>query len=259
MNNFLSLTNFFNLVKLITNNQIKFVRSLHLKKNRDAHNCFIVEGKKMVDELLKSEFKVQSVFATKDWENPVIENEKVQYISEKQLERISALKSPNKLIAVVEKPNDNFEISSILQGLTLVLDDISNPGNLGTIIRLCDWFGVKNIICSTNSVELYNPKVIQATMGSFLRVNVYYTDIVALIKQMPNNFLVYGSFMEGENIKNVDLEENALLIMGNESIGISEKLQQLVNKRIAIKSDKSKAESLNVAIAAAILLYEFKR
>lgn len=235
------------------------MRSLHLKKNRDAHNCFIVEGKKMVDELLNSEFKVQSVFATKDWENPVIENEKVQYISEKQLERISALKSPNKLIAVVEKPNDNFEISSILQGLTLVLDDISNPGNLGTIIRLCDWFGVKNIICSTNSVELYNPKVIQATMGSFLRVNVYYTDIVALIKQMPNNFIVYGSFMEGDNIKNVDLEENALLIMGNESIGISEKLQQLVNKRIAINSDKSKAESLNVAIAAAILLYEFKR
>ena len=235
------------------------MRSLHLKKNRDAHNCFIVEGKKMVDELLNSKFKVQSVFATKDWENPVIENEKIQYISEKQLERISALKSPNKLIAVVEKPNDNFEISSILQGLTLVLDDISNPGNLGTIIRLCDWFGVKNIICSTNSVELYNPKVIQATMGSFLRVNVHYTDIVALIKQMPKNFIVYGSFIEGDNIKNVDLEENALLIMGNESIGISENLQQLVNKRVAIKSDKSKAESLNVAIAAAILLYEFKQ
>lgn len=253
------MTNFYNLVKLITNNQIKFVRSLHLKKNRDAHNCFIVEGEKMVDELLKSEFKVQSVFATKDWKNPAIENEKVQYISEKQLERISDLKSPNKLIAVVEKSNDSFEISSILQGLTLVLDDISNPGNLGTIIRLCDWFGVKNIICSRNSVELYNPKVIQATMGSFLRVNVYYTDIVALIKQMPNNFLIYGSFMEGENIRNVDLEENALLIMGNESIGISEELQQLISRKIAIKNNSSEAESLNVAIATAILLYEFKR
>ncbi len=253
------MTNFYNLVKLITNNQIKFVRSLHLKKNRDAHNCFIVEGEKMVVELLKSEFKIQSIFTTKDWKSPAIENEKVQYISEKQLERMSTLKSPNKLIAVVEKSNDNFEISSILQGLTLVLDDISNPGNLGTIIRLCDWFGVKNIICSRNSVELYNPKVIQATMGSFLRVNVYYTDILALIKRMPNNFLIYGSFTEGENIKNVDLEENALLIIGNESIGISEKLQQLVSKRIAIKSDKSKAESLNAAIAAAILLYEFKQ
>ena len=259
MNNFLSLTNFYKTRKLITNNQIKFVRSLHFKKNRDVHNCFIVEGEKMVDELLKSEFKVQSVFATKDWKNPAIDNEKVQYISEKQLERISALKSPNKLIAVVEKSNDNFEISSIHKGLTLVLDDISNPGNLGTIIRLCDWFGIRNIICSRNSVELYNPKVIQATMGSFLRANVYYTDIVGLIKQMPSNFPIYGSFMEGENIKNVDLEENALLIMGNESIGISEKLQQLVSKRIAIKSDKSKAESLNVAIAAAILLYEFKQ
>ena len=253
------MTNFYNSVKLTANNQIKFVRSLHLKKNRDANNCFIVEGDKMVAELLKSEFKIQSIFARKDWKSPFIENEKVEYISKKQLERISTLKSPNKVVAIVEKSNDHFEISSILQGLTLVLDDISNPGNLGTIIRLCDWFGVKNIICSTNSVELYNPKVIQATMGSFLRVNVYYTDIVALIKQMPNNFLVYGSFMEGENIKNVDLEENALLIMGNESIGISEKLQQLVSKRIAIKSDKSKTESLNVAIAAAILLYEFKR
>jgi len=257
--NFLSLTNFYNSEKLITNNQIKFVRSLHLKKNRDAHNCFIVEGKKMVAELLKSEFKIQSIFATKDWKNTSIVNEKVQFISEKQLERISTLKSPNKLIAVVEKANDKFEISSILQGLTLVLDEITNPGNLGTIIRLCDWFGVKNIICSSDSVEFYNPKVIQATMGSFLRVNVYYTDIVALIKQMPNNFAIYGSFMQGENIKNVELEENALLIIGNESIGISKKLQQVVSKRIVIKSNKSKAESLNVATAAAILLYEFKR
>ena len=232
---------------------------MHLKKNRDAHNCFIVEGKKMVAELLKSEFKIQSIFATKDWKSISIENEKVQYISEKQLERISTLKSPNKLIAVVEKANDKFEISTILQGLTLVLDEITNPGNLGTIIRLCDWFGVKNIICSSDSVEFYNPKVIQATMGSFLRVNVYYTDIVALIKQMPNNFAIYGSFMQGENVKNVELEENALLIIGNESIGISKKLQRVVSKRIAIKSNKSEAESLNVATAAAILLYEFKR
>ena len=259
MNNFLSLTNFYNLIKLITSNQIKFVRSLHLKKNRDVHNCFIVEGEKIVDEILRSDFNVHSIFATKDCKSVVIENSKTHLVSDKELERVSALKSPNKVIAIVEKRDNNFKFLSVEKGLTLVLDNIKNPGNLGTIIRVCDWFGIKNIICSNSSVDMYNPKVVQATMGSFLRVDLYYTDIETLIKRLPNNFPIYGSYMEGANVADVNLKEDAFLIMGNESVGISKKLEKLISNKISVRKYNSQAESLNVANATSIFLYEFKR
>ena len=246
---------------MITKNQIKFVRSLHLKKNRDVHNCFVVEGEKIVNEILESNYNIKICFATRDWKNSLIDAKEVQLVSEKELERISSLKSPNKVIAIVEKPNRNLEKLSVDRGFTLLLDDIKNPGNLGTIIRICDWFGVKNIICSDLSVDLFNPKVIQATMGSLLRVDVYYSDIEEVIKNLPQDFPVYGSFVDGEseNIVDLELEDDAVLVMGNESFGISNNLINLINKKVTIKSENSKSESLNVAIATAILLYEFKR
>ena len=244
---------------MITKNQIKYICSLHLKKNRDTHNCFVVEGEKIVNELLRSDFNVKAIFATKDWIQSVKKAIEIHIISEKDLKRISALKSPNKVVAIAEIPKRDLEISLIKKGLTLVLDNIKNPGNLGTIIRVCDWFGVENIICSNPSVELYNPKVIQATTGSFLRVNVYYTDIEKVIKKLPDNFPIYGAFMDGKNISALDLEENAILVMGNESLGISTKLSELISEKIGIRSEKTGIESLNVAIATSILLYEFKR
>ena len=244
---------------MISKNQIKFIRSLKLKKNRDAHNCFIVEGEKMVEEILQSDFVLIEIFTTRYWKSSIERTIKIHRISEKELERISTLKTPNTLLAIVEKPKLKLDISKIQNGLTLALDDIKNPGNLGTIIRVCDWFGVQNIICSNNSVDVYNPKVIQATMGSITRVNLYYTNLEEMTKNLSNKFPIYGAFMDGKDISDLNLETNALLVMGSESFGISKEVSKLITEKIAIKREKKGAESLNVAIATSILLYEFKR
>ena len=246
---------------MISKNQIKFIRSLQLKKHRDIHNCFVVEGEKIVDEIIKSDFSIYQIFATKGWllSNLNIVAEQTHQISEKELSRISQQSTPNKVLAVVEKAERELKISTITKGLTLVLDEIKDPGNLGTIIRACDWFGVENIICSNNSVDVYNPKVIQATMGSIARVNVYYTNLEETIKNLPNKFPIYGAFMDGKNISDLNLEKNTLLVIGSESFGISKKVSELISEKIAIKREKKGAESLNVAIATSILLYEFKR
>ena len=244
---------------MISKNQIKFIRSLQLKKNRDVHNCFIVEGEKMVEEILQSDFVLIEIFTTRYWNLSIDSTIKIHRISKKELERISTLKNPNTLLAIVEKPKLGLNISKIQNGLTLALDNIKNPGNLGTIIRVCDWFGVKNIICSNNSVDVYNPKVIQATMGSITRVNVYYTNLEEMTKNLSNKFPIYGAFMDGKDISDLNLETNALLVMGSESFGISKEVSKLITEKIAIKREKKGAESLNVAIATSILLYEFKR
>ena len=246
---------------MISKNQIKFVRSLQLKKNRDFNNCFVVEGEKIVDEIIQSDFSIYQIFATKEWllSNLNIVAEQTHQISEKELERISTLKTPNKVLVVVEKAERELKISTITKGLTLVLDEIKDPGNLGTIIRACDWFGVSNIICSNNSVDIYNPKVVQATMGSLARVKVHYTDIEGVINQLPNNFPIYGACMDGKNVTDIVIEKDAILIIGNESFGISKKVNQLIKQRIIIPRKKEGAESLNVAIATSILLHEFRR
>ena len=246
---------------MISKNQIKFIRSLQLKKHRDIHNCFVVEGEKIVDEIIKSDFSIYQIFATKGWllSNLNIVAEQTHQISEKELERISTLKTPNKVLAVVEKAERELKISTITKGLTLVLDEIKDPGNLGTIIRACDWFGVSNIICSNNSVDIYNPKVVQATMGSLARVKIHYTDIEGVINQLPNDFSIYGACMDGKNVSEITLSQKAVIIIGNESFGISDKLSLLIKERITISRKKEGAESLNVAIATSILLHEFRR
>ena len=246
---------------MISKNQIKFVRSLQLKKNRDFNNCFVVEGEKIVDEIIQSDFSIYQIFATKGWllSNLNIVAEQTHQISEKELSRISQQSTPNKVLAVVEKVERELKISTITKGLTLVLDEIKDPGNLGTIIRACDWFGVSNIICSNNSVDIYNPKVVQATMGSLARVKVHYTDIEGVINQLPNNFPIYGACMDGKNVTDIVIEKDAILIIGNESFGISKKVNQLIKQRIIIPRKKEGAESLNVAIATSILLHEFRR
>ena len=246
---------------MISKNQIKFVCSLQLKKNRDFNNCFVVEGEKIVDEIIQSDFSIYQIFATKGWllPNPNIVTEQTHQISEKELSRISQQSTPNKVLAVVEKVERELKISTITKGLTLVLDEIKDPGNLGTIIRACDWFGVSNIICSNNSVDIYNPKVVQATMGSLARVKVHYTDIEGVINQLPNNFPIYGACMDGKNVTDIVIEKDAILIIGNESFGISKKVNQLIKQRIIIPRKKEGAESLNVAIATSILLHEFRR
>jgi len=244
---------------MISKNQMKFVRSLQLKKNRDTHNCFIAEGERIIDELLNSDYNVLDLFATKHWQEAEYAGDYISRISENELERISALKTPNKVLAVVEKPNIDLNFGSLNKGLTLGLDDIKNPGNLGTIIRVCDWFGIENIICSFSTVDLYNPKVIQATMGSFTRVNLFFTDLDKVISDLPKDYPIYGAFIDGMNVVKTKLEANSLLIMGNESYGISEKIESLVNNKISIPPKRNGAESLNVAVATSILLHEFRR
>ncbi len=244
---------------MISKNQIKFIRSLQLKKNRDANNCFIAEGEKIINELLKSDYNVLNFFATKHWKESEYSTDCISRVSEKELERISTLKTPNKVLAVVEKPNIDLNVDFLNKGLTLVLDDVKDPGNLGTIIRICDWFSVENIICSFSTVDLYNPKVIQATMGSFTRVNLFFTDIEKVISDFPKDYPIYGAFTDGKNITRTKLEPNSLLIMGNESHGISEKIESLINNKIRIPAKKDGVDSLNVAIATSILLYEFSR
>jgi TrmH family RNA methyltransferase len=236
---------------VITKNQIKYIRGLALKKNRVKEQCFVVEGEKSVAELLKSSFQIIDLFATKQW---IAENnyDNANEVSVTELARISNLKSANNVLAVVKF---NEEIKEKISGVTLVLDDINDPGNLGTIIRVCDWFGVEQIVCSKNTVDFYNPKVVQSTMGSLFRVSVLYTDLNKYLAKTTTP--IYGAFMDGENIKSSNNNENIHLVMGNEANGISKEVEKYISKKVAIKNIGGNTESLNVAMATAILLYEF--
>jgi len=239
---------------MITKNQIKYIRGLSLKKNRMKEQCFIVEGEKSLSELLDSSFETVELFALKDWINEHKEvSKKAQEVNSKELERISNLTSPNRVLAVVKMKKQ--EVIRHKLGVILVLDDINDPGNLGTIIRMCDWFGVKQIVCSENTVDIYNPKVVQATMGSLFRVNVLYVNLVKYLSKV--NAPIYGSYMKGENIKNTNSERNSHLVMGNEANGISQEVSKFITDRVAIKNIGGTTESLNVAVATSILLHEF--
>ena len=234
---------------MITKNQIKFIKSLSLKKNRIKEQLFIAEGEKIVSELLRSDFEIKNIYATKEWK---VSNDNITQISNAELQRISNLKSPNKVLAVVQ-----FKNHKIIKhdGITLVLDEINDPGNLGTIIRMCDWFGVKQIICSKNTVDIFNPKVVQSAMGSAFRVQVNYTDLENYLSDITTP--IYGAFMDGKNLKEVKIPKSAHLVMGNEANGISAEINKLITDKVAIKNIGKSAESLNVAVATSILLHVF--
>ena len=236
---------------MITKNQIKYIRGLAQKKNRIKEQCFVVEGEKSVAELLKSSFQIIDLFATKQW---IAENNyaKANEVSVAELTRISNLKSANNVLAVVRFSDEKQERS---EGVTLVLDDVNDPGNLGTIIRMCDWFGVQQIVCSKNTVDIYNPKVVQSTMGSLFRVGIMYTDLSTYLAEVTSP--IYGAFMDGENIKGISANKNAHLVMGNEANGISVEVEEYISKKVSIKNIGNNAESLNVAVATSILLHEF--
>jgi TrmH family RNA methyltransferase len=240
---------------MISKNQIKLITGLHQKKQRFANQLFFAEGIKVIQELLQSNFELEYLFTTQnDFEK--VEFSKRISITEQELKKISALSTPNTCLAVFKIPAENIVINS---GLILALDDIRDPGNLGTILRLCDWFGIQQIICSKETVDIYNPKVVQATMGSIARVNVNYVDLKSFIAnaKLP----VFGTFMNGENIYQSNLPQNGIIIMGNEANGISTEIEKTVTSRLTIPrfGTLQKTESLNVATATAIVLSEFKR
>lgn len=231
---------------MLTKNQIKLIRSLSLKKNRQKHGLFIVEGEKLVNEVLSSEWEVEGIYATKEWlgENATI-------ISNNDLSRISSLKTPNKVVAVVKIKKGTLDINS---NTVLALDGIKDPGNLGTIIRLADWFGVEDIICSNDCVDYLNPKVVQSSMGSFTRVNLNYTSLMDAFKKY-SDYKLLMTVLNGTPLSEMTNADKKIVVMGSESKGISNKILELTSDKITIpKSKSSKAESLNVSVAAAIIL-----
>jgi RNA methyltransferase, TrmH family len=240
---------------MVSKNQIKLITSLQLKKYRNEHQLFIAEGVKVIQELLQSNFVLEHLFVTEAIFDQVNISQKT-LVNEANMKRISALSTPSSCLAIFKIPKTG-KIET--KGLIVALDDIRDPGNLGTIIRLCDWFGITQLICSAETVDVYNPKVIQATMGSITRVNVNYVDLVKYVSE--SNLPVFGTFMDGKNVYNEALPKEAILILGNEANGISEKLEKAINNRISIPrfGDLQQTESLNVATATAIFLSEFRR
>lgn len=240
---------------MLSKNNIKLIKSLEHKKYRNQHQLFVVEGVKNVQEFLNSRFELSHLFTT-DTTFLIKDAQKISYITEDELKKISFLKTPNTQLALFKIPvNKIVSKEKLLVGL----DAINDPGNLGTIIRLCDWFGIEQLICSEDTVDCYNQKVVQATMGSLTRVKITYTDLKEFLKSYQNS--IYGTFMDGASIYNADLYQNGIIIMGNEANGISKEIEELISEKLSIPTFRAiqETESLNVATATAIVLSEFKR
>lgn len=240
---------------MVSKNQIKLISSLHQKKQRIAHQLFIAEGIKGVQELLDAHFELDHLYTTQhDFET--VSNSLKTLVSEADLKKISALATPNTCLAVFKMPKEKQIITS---GLIVALDAVRDPGNLGTIMRLCDWFGIHQLICSKETVDIYNPKVVQATMGSIARVNVSYVDLNDFVR--TTSLPVFGTFMNGDNIYKASLPQEGVIVMGNEANGISSELEKIIKNRLTIPrfGTIQKTESLNVATATAIVLSEFRR
>lgn len=240
---------------MLTKNQIKLITSLAQKKYRKQEGLFIAEGVKVIGEFLNADYELEHLYYTEDV-FPELNVEKKTLISPSELNRITALSSANNCLAVFKIPR----LKMLRQeGLIVALDDIRDPGNLGTIIRLCDWFGIAKVVCTFETVDVYNPKVVQATMGSMARVDVHYIDLDKFLKRatMP----IYGTFMDGENIYSNQLSPEGIIVLGNEANGISELIGESITQKIAIPrfGNLQQTESLNVATATAIILSEFKR
>ena len=240
---------------MVSKSQIKLITGLEQKKNRTKSGLFIVEGKKGIREILTSRFKLDSLFTTGEIFNAP--QSKTNLISEAELKKISRLKTPQSALALFKIPKEN---TPVIKGLVMALDGIRDPGNLGTIIRLCDWFGIDTLLCSRDTVDCYNPKVVQATMGSITRVEITYADLPAILKDSIEQ-PVMGTFLKGGNIYTTQLPKNGILILGNEANGISDEVEKMVSQKLNIPQfgKIQSTESLNVATATAILLSEFRR
>jgi RNA methyltransferase, TrmH family len=239
---------------MVSRSQLKYIQSLGQKKYRDTEGLFVAEGPKLVKELIESKnAELTQIYALNEWiedNKDLLKDISLTAINETELERMSQLTTPNKVLAVVKK----FEANEpgIKEGISVVLDAIRDPGNLGTIIRIADWFGISQIICSGDCADMYNPKVVQATMGSIARVNVFYTDLPVWLKQR-SGVRIYAAMLEGKDITKMSAIKEGLIIIGNESTGIDKEVLQFANEKISIPR-KGKAESLNAAVATGVIL-----
>ena len=250
---------------MLSKNQIKNIRALSFKKERDEQGLFVAEGDKLVSDLLPF-FTCRSLLVTRDWVGTNSSHKSVDYEVIGDLEdmkKVSSLTTPTPVLAVFEKPKIKLDVSKLQKELILILDEIQNPGNLGTIVRIADWFGIKHIICSLNTADVYNPKTVQATMGALARVNVHYLDLITFLQSYSKLDLpIYGTFLNGDNLYTATLSRVGAIVLGNEGSGISNEVGKFVSSRVLIPNYPSNAqtsESLNVAVATAIVCAEFRR
>lgn len=244
----------------MTKAEIQQLRALKDKRERDRERLFIAEGEKLVEEILDSHFLVRRVLTT----DAKHKGANIELITKQEMERISQLTTPTTMLAVVEQPNNRLSIDKLCHKLVVALDGVQNPGNLGTIIRLADWFGVEEIICSRECADCYNPKVVQATMGAILRVRIHYVDnlskLLHEVRDMGMN--IYGTLLDGNNIYHEKLDNKGIIVMGNEGRGVSDECRNMLTHKLLIPpfpADCPTSESLNVAMATGIILSEFRR
>ncbi|HYK47108.1 MAG TPA: RNA methyltransferase [Parafilimonas sp.] len=238
---------------MLSRNEAKYIQSLYHKKNRDAEEMFVAEGVKLVGELLRSGLKIYKIYALQKWIDHNADVDDAVVVTETELKKISGFETPNEVIAIAGKKAE-VAVPDLKGKITLLLDGIQDPGNMGTIIRTAHWFGIQNIIAANDSADVYNPKVIQASMGSFLHVNIFYRDLKIFLSE--NTIPVYGTVLNGEDISMLARPDECVLIIGNESKGIRPDIIGFVEKKITIKRIGA-AESLNAAIAAGIILWRF--
>jgi len=249
---------------MISKNKIKYIRSLELKKNRISERIFVAEGNKLVADMLPF-YTCKLLLAKPNWmaTQGDIPAEELLVADEDDIRKASFLKNPQDVLALFHYPEWNLEEADPRKDLVLLLDGIQDPGNLGTIIRLADWFGIEHIVCSTDTADVFNPKTVQATMGALAHVKVHYTELAGYIRHWKGNSApVYGTFLDGDNLYGRSLTKNGLLIMGNEGNGVRPEIASLADERLYIPNypqGRETAESLNVAIATAILCSEFRR
>lgn len=253
---------------MISKNKIKYIRSLELKKNRDQMDEFVAEGPKVVGDIIaRHPSCLRQIVATERW----IESHRAELqatgceltvVDETELTKASFLCHPQQVLGVFRKLDCRLDAGALEGRLTLVLDGVQDPGNLGTIVRIADWFGIENVVCSRDTADIYNPKVVQATMGSIARVNVAYTQLDDFFDTLPPTLPIYGTLLEGENMYSHKLTDNGIIIMGNEGKGISPAIRKRITDALRIPNyppERDTAESLNVAIATAIVCAEFRR
>ena len=247
--------------EMISKNQIKYIRQLELKKFRKRENCFVAEGPKVVGDLMKR-YQPKAIFATDEWHPTTMPDTAIlTRITDDELHRISFLQNPQQVLAIFPIPEATSSVFHQPSSLSLALDGIQDPGNLGTIIRIADWFGIDTIYCSEDTADAYNPKVVQATMGSLAHVHIIYGDLLQLFQSLPPSYPVYGTLLDGNDIYQQPLSEEGIIVMGNEGNGISEAVRERVTHKLLIPNfhQGDSAESLNVAIATAITCSEFRR
>ena len=248
---------------MVSKNEMKLIRQLEQKKYRQRYGLFVAEGPKVVGDLLKCGFRAHKVFATATYAgSQALTAPQPTEVSEEELQRISFLQHPQQVLAVFHLPSHPATDSSLLpqpHGLSLALDGVQDPGNLGTIIRIADWFGIDTIYCSTDTADAWSPKVVQATMGSIARVSIHYLQLSELLK--ATTLPVYGTLLDGQDLYTQELAAEGIIVMGNEGNGISSEIRRLITHRLLIPSYRQgdTAESLNVAIATAITCAEFRR